>query len=80
MEIFQMMNQLIYLYAFNTIHSSNKLSIRQKENVELIIKNLKEYMIIGLDLSHKYKQMEKSSLFDCSKLSNDAIYNVFHQT
>jgi hypothetical protein len=77
------------VYAFHTIHSSNKLTQKQKENAKLIIDNLEEYMMIGLDLSHKYKQMEKSpfynfiycyvsngtySLFDCESLSNDGIW------
>jgi hypothetical protein len=52
------------VYAFHTIHLSNKLSLKQKENVELIIKNLEEYMQIGLDLSHKYKQMDKSPFYN----------------
>jgi hypothetical protein len=77
------------VYAFHSIHLSKKLSIQQKENVQLIIKNLSEYMMIGLDLSHKYKQTEKSpfynfiycyvsnmtsSLFDCQSLTNDGIW------
>jgi len=76
------------VYAFHTINLSKKLSLKQKENAQLIIKNLNEYMQIGLDLSHKYKQMEKSpfynliycyvsnqpSLFDCESLSNDGIW------
>lgn len=52
------------VYAFHTIHLSKKLSSKQKENVELVIKNLQEYMLIGLELSHKYKQMEKSPFYN----------------
>jgi len=52
------------VYAFYTIQSSNKLSEKQKENAKLIITNLEEYMKIGLDLSHRYKQMEKSPFYN----------------
>ncbi len=52
------------VYAFYTIQSSNKLSSKQKENAKLIITNLEEYMKIGLDLSHRYKQMEKSPFYN----------------
>jgi hypothetical protein len=52
------------IYAVNTIASSIILSSSQKIRVQLIIENLLFYMKIGLDLSHKYKIMEKSPFYN----------------
>jgi hypothetical protein len=59
-----------YLAYFNLIHavdiiaSTTRLSTTQKTRAQLIIDNLLEYMKIGLDLTHKYKQMEKSPFYN----------------
>jgi hypothetical protein len=63
-------DQLAYLayfnliYAIDTINSTTRLSTLQKTRAQLIIDNLLEYMKIGLDLTHKYKQMEKSPFYN----------------
>jgi hypothetical protein len=63
-------DQLAYLayfnlvYAVDTIASTTSLSAIQKARAQLIIDNLLEYMRIGLDLTHKYKQMEKSPFYN----------------
>jgi hypothetical protein len=63
-------DELAYLSYFNMISAINKigsmtnLSIKQKTRAQLIIDNVLEYMKIGLDLSHKYKQMEKSPFYN----------------
>jgi hypothetical protein len=59
-------DELAYLSYFNFVYAINKilsmagLSIAQKTRVQLVTNKLLEYMKIGLDLSHKYIQMEKS--------------------
>ncbi len=63
-------DELAYLAYFNLIHAVNRiasmtsLSAIQKTRAQLIIDNLLEYTRIGLDLSHKYKQMEKSPFYN----------------
>ena len=63
-------DELIYLsyfhlvYAINTISSSTILSPSQKRDAQVIANKLLEYMRIGLDLGHKYKQMEKSPFYN----------------
>ncbi len=63
-------DQLAYLAYFNLVYaadmiaSTDKLSITQKTRAQLIIDNLLEYMKIGLDLTHKYKKMEKSPFYN----------------
>jgi hypothetical protein len=52
------------VYAINTISSTSRLSIEQKTRAQLVADKLLEYMKIGLDLSHKYKQMEKSPFYN----------------
>ncbi|CAF4149800.1 unnamed protein product [Rotaria magnacalcarata] len=73
-------------YAFRTIISSTVLSETQKHRAQNIIDHLLPFMRIGLDLSHKYKVMEKKSIlqfylllyyrasFDCDSLSIDSIW------
>ena len=63
-------DELIYLsyfnfvYAINSVTSSTVLSIEQKKNVQPLIDQLLQYMRIGLDLIHKYKQMDKSPFYN----------------
>jgi hypothetical protein len=52
------------VYAFHTIGSSTRLSKTQKARAQAIIDDLLPYMQIGLDLSHKYKIMEKSPFYN----------------
>ncbi|CAF2114170.1 unnamed protein product [Rotaria magnacalcarata] len=70
-------------YAFRTIISSTVLSETQKHRAQNIIDHLLPFMRIGLDLSHKYKVMEKKEIilnedyrasFDCDSLSIDSIW------
>ena len=75
-------------YAFHTVHRSTILSSEQKESAQPLIDYLREYMIIGLNLAQRYKQMEKSpfynfiycyvakenSAFDCQSLAKDGIW------
>jgi hypothetical protein len=53
-----------FVYAINTISSTTTLSIAQKTRAQLVADKLLEYMKIGLDLSHKYVQMEKSPFYN----------------
>ena len=77
-------DELAYLSYFNFAYTLKKMN-SSDYNLEM----LEEYMKIGLDLSHRYKQMEKSpfynwiycyiyngnsSTFDCQKLINDSIW------
>lgn len=63
-------DQLAYLSYFNLVHAINTftstpiLSKTQKERAQFVIDKLLEYMKIGLDLAHKYKQMEKSPFYN----------------
>jgi hypothetical protein len=63
-------DQLAYLAYFNLIcavdiiASTTNLSAIQKTRAQLIIDNLLEYMKIGLDISQKCKQMEKSPFYN----------------
>ncbi|CAF0953004.1 unnamed protein product [Adineta steineri] len=63
-------DELTYLTYFNLVYTINKitstikLSTRQKARVQLLTDKLLEYMIVGLDLTHKYKQMEKSPFYN----------------
>jgi hypothetical protein len=63
-------DQLAYLayfnlaYAFHTIGSSTRLSERQKTRAQVLVDQLLPYMQIGLDLSHKYKIMEKTPFYN----------------
>ncbi|CAF3757405.1 unnamed protein product [Rotaria sp. Silwood1] len=52
------------VYAINTFTSMPTLSTTQKERTQLVIDKLLEYMKVGLDLAHKYKQMEKSPFYN----------------
>src|SRR6185437_8353815 len=52
------------VHAFHTIASSASLSAVQKARAQSLIDDLWEYMEIGLDLSHNYKKMEKTPLFN----------------
>ncbi|CAF1472555.1 unnamed protein product [Rotaria sordida] len=52
------------VYAINTITSSSNLSVKQKAEAQLVMDHILEYMRIGLDLTHKYKQMEKSPFYN----------------
>ncbi|CAF0856268.1 unnamed protein product [Adineta steineri] len=52
------------VHAFYTISSSTKLSSAQKTRAQLIIDDLWKFMKVGLDLSHIYKQMEKSPFYN----------------
>ncbi|CAF1209702.1 unnamed protein product [Didymodactylos carnosus] len=52
------------VHAFDTIASSTSLSTTQKTRAQVLIDNLSQYMKVGLDLSHKYKQMEKSPFYN----------------
>ncbi|CAF3331636.1 unnamed protein product [Rotaria socialis] len=51
-------------YAFQTIISSTVLSETQKNRAQNIIDHLLPFKRIGLDLSHKYKVMEKSPFYN----------------
>jgi hypothetical protein len=53
-----------FIYAINTISSSSSLSPAQKERAQMVIDKLLEFMKIGLDLTHKYKQLEKSPFYN----------------
>ena len=63
-------DELAYLSYFNLVHTSNTListstlSTTQKELAQLVIDNLLEYVKAGLELSHKYKQMDKSPFYN----------------
>ena len=63
-------DELAYLSYFNLVHAINTftstptLSKIQKERAQLVIDKLLEYMTIGLELSHKYKRMEKSPFYN----------------
>ncbi|CAF0955472.1 unnamed protein product [Adineta steineri] len=63
-------DELAYLSYFNLVYAINKLtststfSTTQKERALLVIDNILEYMTIGLELSHKYKQMDKSPFYN----------------
>jgi hypothetical protein len=72
-------DELAYLAYFNLIYAFNsiKLSNRMNENLKLLINNLEEYVFIGLDLSHKYKQMEKSPFYNFIYCY---IYNQMNKT
>ncbi|CAF2476547.1 unnamed protein product [Rotaria sp. Silwood2] len=52
------------VHAFHTVASSTSLSSTQKERAHKLIDHLLEYMKFGLDLSHKYKRMEKSPFYN----------------
>ncbi|CAF3718897.1 unnamed protein product [Rotaria sordida] len=52
------------VHAFHRISSSTSLSSEQKHRAQILIDHLLEYMKIGLNLSHKYKKMEKSPFFN----------------
>jgi hypothetical protein len=52
------------VYAMNMISSTINLSTTQKESAQLVIDKLLEYMMVGLDLTHNYKQMEKSPFYN----------------
>ena len=52
------------VYAFHTIASSTRLSETQKIRAQVLIEDLLAYMQLGLDLSHKYKIMEKSPFYN----------------
>ncbi|CAF1074064.1 unnamed protein product [Rotaria magnacalcarata] len=52
------------VHAFQTIASSTSFSLKQKQRVKVLIDQLFEYMKIGLNLSHKYKIMEKSPFYN----------------
>lgn len=52
------------VHAFHTIDSSPILSPTQKQRAEALADQIYEYMKIGLNLSHKYKQMEKSPFYN----------------
>jgi hypothetical protein len=52
------------IYAVDMISSTNNLSTTQKIRAQLVIDNLLEYMKIGLDLTQKYKEMEKSPFYN----------------
>jgi hypothetical protein len=52
------------IHAVDRIASTTSLSAIQKTRAQLIIDNLLEYTRIGLDLLHKYKQMEKSPFYN----------------
>jgi hypothetical protein len=53
-----------FIYAINTISSSTSLSPEQKQRAQIVIDKLLEFMKIGLDLTHKYKHMEKSPFYN----------------
>jgi hypothetical protein len=53
-----------FVYAINKILSMAGLSIAQKTRLQLVADKLLEYMKIGLDLAHKYKQMDKSPFYN----------------
>jgi hypothetical protein len=63
-------DETAYLSFFNLVRAINRListptlSATQKERALLVIDNLLEYMMIGLDLAHKFKQMEKSPFYN----------------
>ena len=63
-------DELAYMSYFNLIHavstltSTPTLSTTQKKRAQLVIDELLEYMTIGLELTHKYKQMEKSPFYN----------------
>jgi hypothetical protein len=52
------------VHAFHTIASSTSLSAVQKARIQPLIDDLWEHMNIGLELSHNYIQMEKSSVYN----------------
>lgn len=52
------------VYAFHTITSSSRLSKQQKVRAQEIIRHLLPYMQIGLDLSHRYKVLEKTPFYN----------------
>ncbi|CAF3436153.1 unnamed protein product [Rotaria sp. Silwood1] len=52
------------VHAFHSVASSTSLSPKQKEHAQKLIDHLLEYMKVGLNLSHKYKQMEKSPFYN----------------
>jgi hypothetical protein len=52
------------IHAINTLTSTSTLSTTQKERAQLVIDKLLEYVNIGLDLGHKYQQMEKSPFYN----------------
>ncbi|CAF1040172.1 unnamed protein product [Adineta ricciae] len=61
---------LAYWSYFNLVSAINKLtstpllSQAQKERAQSVVDNLLEYMTIGLELAHKYKQMDKSPFYN----------------
>ncbi|CAF2537845.1 unnamed protein product [Rotaria sp. Silwood2] len=63
-------DELAYLSYFTLVHachsitSSSSLSPKQKQHARTLIDHLLEYMKVGLNLSHKYKQMEKSPFYN----------------
>ncbi|CAF3394818.1 unnamed protein product [Rotaria sp. Silwood2] len=52
------------VYAFHTITSSTRLSKEQRHRAQDLIDHLLPYMQIGLDLSHKYKILEKTPFYN----------------
>ncbi|CAF2737378.1 unnamed protein product [Rotaria sp. Silwood2] len=52
------------VHGFHTVASSTVLTPDQKQRVQTLIDRLSEYIKIGLNLSHKYKQMEKSPFYN----------------
>jgi hypothetical protein len=52
------------VHAFHTIASSTSLSAVQKARAQPLIDDLWEHMQIGLELSHNYIHMEKSSVYN----------------
>ncbi|CAF3118058.1 unnamed protein product [Rotaria sp. Silwood2] len=52
------------VHGFHTVASSTVLTPDQKQHAQTLIERLSEYMKIGLNLSHKYKQMEKSPFYN----------------
>ena len=64
-EIMSANDWLGYLSYFSLVHAMNTLiSTIQNERLHLIIDNLLEYMLIGLELAHTYKQMDKSPFYN----------------
>ena len=51
-------------YACQTINASSHLSDEQKAQANLLIDHLSDYVQLGLELSHRYKQMEKSPFYN----------------
>jgi len=57
-------DELAYLSYFNIINALSTLSTKQIERAQLVIDNLLEYIMIGLNLAHRYKHMDKSPFYN----------------